>query len=130
MDEEKEETLKRRNEKLYQSSTQVSNIIRQLIFAGIAIVWLFRVKDKNNNIVLDIRLIWSLLLFSSAIFIELMHYLIGTVTQKIFTNNEMLDKTFPIWIVRLTWILWLMKIILTIVAYVLIGLYIVPMVTK
>ena len=116
-----------RNEKLRKSSAQVSNIVRQLIFAGIAIIWLFKTIGKGGKATLEIPLVWALFMFASAIFVELLHYLIESLALKIYSCSCMLDKRIPGWIADLAWIFWMIKILLTIVAYIVIARHIVPM---
>lgn len=51
-------------------SANVSNILRQLVLAGVGIVWVFKVTGKDGSIQVDSHLLVALGLFVLAIVIE------------------------------------------------------------
>ena len=106
------------------TSKNVSNIIRQLIFAGIAIIWIFKETGKNGKFMMDKLLFISALLFVSAIFLELIHYIIELLTMGVYAKSSNLKKELPKWTLISSWFAWGLKIFLTIIAYILIGIHI------
>lgn len=53
---------------------QLSELVRQLDFAGIAIIWIFRGTSAPHDIALPRILIWSLGLFSLSLVADLLQY--------------------------------------------------------
>ena len=72
----------------YQRSTKLSDVVRQLNFAGIAIIWLFRVGDENAGIPYSDFLLWPLgCLITSATF-DLLHYAYASAAWGIFHRRQ------------------------------------------
>jgi len=68
----------------YERSTKLSDVVRQLNFAGIAVIWLFRTGDKTGGIPYSECLLWPLgLLIGSATF-DLLHYAYASAAWGIF----------------------------------------------
>lgn len=77
-------------EAYYTYSGKLSDINRQLIFAGIAFIWIFK-KEATNSISLPQELWIPTVLFISALILDLMHYFISTVIWGI-TNRYLESK--------------------------------------
>lgn len=59
-------------------SSETSKIVRQLGFAGIGIIWLFRIADSGDHII-PVELINPTLLITFALTMDLLHYIVGTI---------------------------------------------------
>ena len=80
--------LKDAREIYYLRSTKLSDVVRQLNFAGIAIIWLFRVGDENAGIPYSDFLLWPLgFLITSASF-DLLHYVYASAAWGIFHRRQ------------------------------------------
>src|SRR4051812_41083792 len=66
--------LKDAREYYNQRSTKLSEVVRQLNFAGIAIIWLFRTGDKTGGIPYNDALLWPLALLVASATFDLLHY--------------------------------------------------------
>lgn len=80
--------LKDARDAYYELSAKLSDIVRQLSFAGIAVIWMFRVSTEKTGIVFQPVLIWPLLLFVVALSLDLAHYLYGSIAWSSFANRE------------------------------------------
>ena len=115
-------------------SVQAGNLNRHFVYVGIAIIWLFRVADNNGATVLPDNLHAPLLLLVTALLIEFIQKLYQTlvtygqyfyfkwtyrrelnVEDKVVNESELLAM--------FSWILWCLKFVPTLYAYVLIGKY-------
>lgn len=99
-------------------SGKTSDIIRQLVYSGIAIIWLFKINN-GNSLSLPKELLWPIILLVTVIIIELLHYLMSIIILRVYKYKP----SIPYLAYKLPWAMWYIKVILTIVAYVLIGLY-------
>lgn len=61
----------------YSFSSRASDISRQLSFAGIALIWIFK-SDRGGPLSIPLDLLWPAFLFASALALDLLHYIIGT----------------------------------------------------
>ena len=109
-------------------SAKASEVNRQLAFAGIAIVWLFK-NPEPVFVIFPSPLVFILLLLCLALSIDLIHYLFATIAWKIFydgkesewkegklkDNAEVLG---PVWIQKTIDVMFFLKIIATIWAYI------------
>jgi hypothetical protein len=59
----------------YEASSKLSDIVRQLDFAGIAIYWLIRVGKDTGGITYSSSLRWPLALFIASLTFDLFQYL-------------------------------------------------------
>lgn len=67
---------------------KASDIIRQLIIAGIAIIWLFKSTDKGQDVI-DSFLMLPLISLCLAAVADLLQYLIGgMIWDRFFLNEE------------------------------------------
>ncbi len=62
-------------------SGRLSDIGRQLGFAGIAVIWIFKVDGANS---LPVQLIFPTLLFVGSLALDLLHYLYSTIAWGMF----------------------------------------------
>ena len=68
-------------------TSKASDITRQLVFAGIAIIWIFK-KEDNGRMTIDSFLIFPLITLTVAIICDLLHYAIAGFIWKEFFKNE------------------------------------------
>ena len=117
-------------------STKVSDINRQLIFAGIAIVWLFRMSNNDGNTIFPIGLHPTLLFFILSFGADILQYFSQSViwflyywyqkyNTKIYKNKDVEDIVVkePEWPNIIPWLFWLLKVICSIIAYYKLGVF-------
>ena len=108
-------------------SQRASENVQKLAFAGIAVIWIFRVGIPKAP-VLRYGLLWPLLIFVLALVVDFAHYYVGGILWK--RQHEWLDRLildkqepFPIEFKRLpkafTCVVWHIKCALVIIGYVL-----------
>jgi hypothetical protein len=68
----------------YQRSTKLSEVVRQLNFAGIAVIWLFRTGEKTGGIPYSDCLLWPLGLLIGSATLDLLHYAYASAAWGIF----------------------------------------------
>lgn len=108
-------------------STNVSSLNRQLIFAGLAIIWLFRISE-NGTTSIPLELVDSLYFFVFSLCSDILQY----VTQSLiwagyywrkkykYRNEENVEDCVvkePEWPNLLPWLLWALKIVFLGIAY-------------
>jgi len=84
-------SLKECEESYYFFSAKSSDVARQLSFAGIAIVWMFK-PGNNLNILMPKNLLIPILLFSLSLFFDLLHYIYSTIVWGCFHRKAEKDK--------------------------------------
>ena len=73
-------TLEEAKTTFYEASSTLSENARKLCFAGIAIVWIFKVGDKNSGgIAFSVDLLWPLGAFVLGLAFDLLQYRMHTV---------------------------------------------------
>lgn len=80
--------LKDALENYYTFSTSLSNVNRQLCFAGIAVVWVFVVKGENGSHELPSELIFPLGCFVLGLALDLCHYISATIVWGLYHRNK------------------------------------------
>jgi hypothetical protein len=75
------------NKKADEYTAKASEIIRQLAFGGIAIIWLFK-TTINGKDVIDRFLIYPLAVLALTLLIDLFQYLLGAIIWKRFFRRE------------------------------------------
>ena len=110
-----------RKENIVRVSANVSNILRQFILAGVGIVWLFKVVGKDGYFQLDSNLLVALGAFVLAILSELLHYILEIILNAFYLTDKRKDKEMPTYLSSISWLFWIGKIVLVLLAYVLIG---------
>ena len=76
--------LKDAREHYYTHSGKLSDVNRQLCFAGIATVWIFVIKDSSGNFTFPNELFLPLGCFVFGLFFDLLQYFVSTVSWGIF----------------------------------------------
>ena len=104
-------------------STKVSDLNRTLILSGIGIVWIFVKIDNNGLVCLPINLLWTLILFVSSIALDLLQYVISIIVNAIFLRRKRIKKKMPDWYSYVPWVMWSLKVLIMIMAYILITIY-------
>lgn len=69
-------------------STRLSEIVRQLNFAGIAVIWLFRSGDKTGGIPYTDALLWPLGVFLISAAFDLLQYAYASAAWGIFSRQQ------------------------------------------
>lgn len=110
-----------RKENLLRVSANVSNILRQFILAGVGIVWLFKVVGNDGHFQLDFQLLVALGAFVLAILSELLHYIVEIIMNAVYLTDHRKNKEMPTFLSSISWLFWIVKIVLVLFAYVLIG---------
>lgn len=131
--------IQKRNERyrgLYNASVKVTNINRTLSIAGIAQVWLF----LNYNPSIDERniLFAALCLFVSSIILEYIHYIIEVIIKWLYSGKLLIKETssgkeirsIPNFALFLSWSFWVLKIIVTLAGYSIVGYVIFKIIFK
>jgi hypothetical protein len=115
----------------YDLSGKVSELTRQLAFAGIAIVWIFKKDAAADKLTIPGALMLPLLLLVLSLASDILQYFAGTaiwwlfyrlMEMRGFTDEEELGKHSP-WLEAPIWLFFLLKFFLLIVAYFFIGRY-------
>ena len=116
-------------EAYYFRSGKASDICRQLGFAGIALIWVFK-EDANE--VLDTGLVWPGLLIVISLSFDFLHYYVGAMIWGSFHRSHEVDgKTegddisVPASINYFNNLMWFFKCLLMMVAYCFLFIYIV-----
>lgn len=112
---------------------KLSDINRQLAFAGIAVIWIFKVQIGDKLTIPD-ELILPLIFIVSSLCFDLMHYLYGSIAWTIFhrvkenaLSNKKIDKTAdikaPKWIPNLTYVFFFSKVATNIIGFIFLFIY-------
>ncbi|MFH0843715.1 MAG: hypothetical protein V1903_14010 [Bacteroidota bacterium] len=114
-----------------EASLKVSDLTRQMALAGIAIIWIFRQTDQQNQLICK-ELIPPLLLFVTTLTFDILQYIYKTIAWYIFFRNrekkvkkknpDPLTQAKPI-MNRPAWICFWIKVISLITGYILIFVY-------
>lgn len=62
----------------YQASSKASEVARHLAFAGIAVIWIFKISD-GSKIILPNEFFLPLVFFCLALAFDLLHYVASTI---------------------------------------------------
>jgi hypothetical protein len=111
-------------------SRTLSKINRQLAFAGIGIVWLFRITDKTGNTTIDSGMLIPLLCFAVSFACDLLQYLYLSIAWYFYywrkhSNGVAEDAEVhePECVNIPAWILLVVKVIIMMFAYGYLGFY-------
>ncbi len=123
--------LEKYKERSHEYTEKASDIIRNLCFAGIGIIWIFRNVD-NSGSPIDGMLIYPLILLALSLLFDLGQYFIGGVIwirffrkrekDPAFKDPELDVKAKPIWN-KPVYFCYYAKVVLMVGAYVLIILH-------
>jgi hypothetical protein len=78
-------TLKEYRDAYYAFSSKASDVSRQLSFAGIALIWIFK-YDKGGQLVVPPGLVLPALLFAAALAFDLLHSAFGALIWGSFAS--------------------------------------------
>lgn len=79
-------------EHYYNHSTKASELLRQLGFAGIALVWLFKIS-QNGKDAIPVELLPAAILIVSGLTFDLLQYVSATAMWGVFGRYKELKKT-------------------------------------
>lgn len=132
-------TLKEIRDDYVRYSANVSELSRNLSYAGIGIVWIFKHSSNSEEDVstfmssIPSELKWPLILFIAVLILDLFQYVIQTaiwypyyVKHKEQHKNEKEDDVNlhePEIYSAIPWCFWLFKLIIVVVAYFLMGIF-------
>ena len=83
-------SLNEANQIFGEQSEKLSNIVRQLVFAGFALVWLFSSKE-GASVKIPFPLITAAICFVITVFLEIFQYLSGTIIYHFLRNKVSKD---------------------------------------
>lgn len=112
-------------------SGKLSDINRQLCFAGFAIIWIFNKTDKEISVPTELFL--PALFLCASLFFDLLQYAISSLVwygyylchQKKDQKDEDVNVNEPEWLNVISWLLFIAKIISLIIGYILIGRFLI-----
>jgi hypothetical protein len=112
----------------YEFSGKASDITRQLAFAAIAVIWLFKTDAPTGNITIPPDLIWPGILIVAALAADLLQYVAGSLIWGLYARYLEREHIAGVerhskWLVRPIWLFFVIKIVLVIWAYFLILLF-------
>ncbi len=118
-------------EHYYTFSGKLSDVNRQLCFAGIAVIWIFALRDESGNYSIPIDLNVPLLFFVFGLVFDLLHYLSSSISWGIFHRikeksgvGEDAEFKAPRWINWAPNILFYGKVFSSVIAYYLLTFFI------
>jgi hypothetical protein len=107
----------------YTFSGKASDISRQLAFAGIAIIWLFK-KDALPALSIPHELLVPGILILFSLALDLFHYCLASLIWRLYYRSKEKSGTsedeelqHSVWLERPLWFLFVAKIILVLLAY-------------
>lgn len=116
--------LSQYKEDYYTFTGKLSDINRQIAFAGIALIWIFK-KNENGNIILCHDLVVPAILLAIALGSDIMQYIYQSITWAVFyryhekkTNSEEIDISAPSILNYPSWFFFILKVLLVIMAYI------------
>ena len=112
-------------------SGKLSDISRQLCFAGFAVIWIY--NKSENNISVPQELYLPTLLLCISLFLDVMQYLVSSLSWYIFylknrnenSNDDDTPVKEPEKLNFVPWILFGMKIFALIIGYIYIGVFLI-----
>ncbi|HEX8243120.1 MAG TPA: hypothetical protein VF541_06485 [Longimicrobium sp.] len=80
-------TLAQARESYYELSGRASDAVRQLAFAGIAVIWVFK-SERNGVVSVPGELLLPGLLIVAGLFLDLLQYVVAAFLWSRFTRRE------------------------------------------
>lgn len=123
--------LSQYKEDFYHFSGKLSDINRQIAFAGIALIWIFK-KTNGNEIVICHELVLPSILLALALGFDIFQYIYQSITWALFyryhekrLKKKKIDKEIhaPTVLNYPSWIFFILKVLLVITAYIFIIIY-------
>lgn len=114
----------------YELSGKASDISRQLAFAAIAVIWLFKTDTPTGQITIPPDLIWPGILIVLALAADLLQYVAGSLIWGLYARYLERKHIAGVerhshWLPVPMWGLFVIKIALVIWAYILILLFLI-----
>ncbi len=113
----------------YTFTEKASDLNRQLAFAAIAIIWLFK-KDVGGQPSIPVQLILPGILIVSSLVFDMLHYCVASIIWRGFYRSkenagfrENAELSAPVWAERPIWLLFGAKISCAMAAYIIIGVF-------
>lgn len=113
----------------YTFSGKASDLNRQLGFAGIAIIWLFK-KEPIGGLTIPRELVLPSFLIVGSLVCDMVQYCLASIIWHWFYRSkekigikEDKDLAHSVWLERPIWIAFWLKIVLIVAAYVFISLF-------
>jgi hypothetical protein len=107
----------------YAFSGKASDLNRQLAFAAIALIWLFK-RDVSGQPTIPAELVLPGILVVLSLTFEMLHYCVASIIWRIFYRAkerenvaETAELVHSVWLERPIWALFVIKIICVIAAY-------------
>lgn len=112
-------------------SGKLSDINRQLCFAGFAIIWIFNKSIGDFSVPQDLYL--PAFLLCSALFTDLLQYVISSASWYIYylrkrnnaNGDDNIEVAEPEMLNLIPWGLFFLKVILLVLGYILIGIFLI-----
>ncbi len=112
-------------------SGKLSDINRQLCFAGFAIIWIFNKTDKDISVPMELYL--PALCLCASLFFDLLQYAISSLAWYVYylcqrkkdKKDEEVDVNEPECLNMIPWLFFFLKIILLIIGYFSIGVFLI-----
>lgn len=121
--------LKDYRQTFYEFTGKASDLNRQLAFAAIALIWLFK-TGADSQPTFPHKLILPGGLVVVSLFLDMLQYCVGAIVWRmIYTKNEAIevseteDLDHSVWSERPIWFLFIVKILFVMTAYVFIFLF-------
>lgn len=122
-------------EDYYTFTGKLSDINRQIAFAGIAIIWIFK-KTTSIEMLIDPQLVLPAVLIIAALAVDILQYIYQSITWAIFytyykRKGKLEDEVInsPESLNYASWGLFILKVLLVIIAYCIIFKYLIGILT-
>lgn len=125
--------LSKYREVYYEFSQKASDVARQLAFAGIAFVWIFKYQDGDAYRIPD-QLLLPAIFFAMTLALDLLQYIFATAIWGIFQWHKERqmgglgidpDLDSSVWLKRPQFLCFVFKLVAIIIAYLTLVLYII-----
>ncbi|HCE59209.1 MAG TPA: hypothetical protein DER09_15580 [Prolixibacteraceae bacterium] len=108
----------------YTFTGKLSDINRQIAFAGIALIWIFK-KNDGENLIICYELVLPAILLAIALGSDIMQYIYQSITWAIFyryfekrINNDDTEIYAPSILNYPSWFFFIVKVALVLIAYI------------
>jgi hypothetical protein len=114
----------------YTYSGKASDLNRQLAFAAIALIWLFK-KDVGGQPTIPAALIFPTILVVTSLVFDMLQYCVASIIWRCFylsmeqKVSENKNLKHSVWLERPIWILFVLKVVAVLIAYIGIGRFLV-----
>lgn len=112
-------------------SKTLSDINRQIAFAGIALIWIFKKTEQSGDFILCHELVLPAFILILGLGLDMLQYIYQSIAwycffrkqEKINNNNLETEVLAPLWMSSISWGIFGLKIVAIIVAYIFISTY-------